>query len=280
MNNSRLCSSSICKNISDPIRKLNIFGSEIDFYFIKIVFFVIIISIGFYSSLSIIREYVEAYYSRIPQVSVVSSEENSTVAKPITTVHNNISEHVVTDEQSPVIDVYGSVYNLVTPKNLQEFMELQNYKLFPELSNIIILSVFEASKKYNVPAIILLSLMAVESNFDYSCVSKVGAIGLLQISKVWLDPKWDKSLISVGLIKNKKDLYNPKLNIMCGAYILNYYITMGNNKHIENPIQFSLTKYLGGDSNSHYVNVLKILGEYHVFTMLKTMKKGGKNANA
>lgn len=221
-----------------------------------------------------IRNYIETKYLSTNSVA-------STDTPLINNVHddsNNSTTTVV--NQSTGIDFIKSGYYRVTKETLQEFMERQNYKLFPELTTIIINGVFEASQKYNVPAIILLSLMSVESNFEYTSVSKTGAIGLFQISKIWLDPTWDKSLVSKGLVKHKKDLYNPKVNIMCGAYIMRYYMDMGEHKKDSNPIKFSLTKYLGGDKNEHYTNVLNIIGEYHVFTLLKAMKGLKNNANA
>jgi hypothetical protein len=152
---------------------------------------------------------------------------------------------------------------------LISFMEVQNYKLFSELSSIIIDGIYMAAKDYNIPPIILFSLAAVESNFDYSAVSKTGSIGLFQISKVWMDPTWENSLVSKNIVKHKRELYSPIKNIRCGAYIIKHYMDIAKSKKIENTYQYALTKYLGGETNSHYQKVISLIGEYYIYSILK-----------
>jgi soluble lytic murein transglycosylase-like protein len=77
-------------------------------------------------------------------------------------------------------------------------------------------------QNYRNPKLIL-SVIKRESSFDIH--AKNGhCIGLMQVnSSVWFskDPKYN--LIKLGVLKSKKDLYNWKLNIKAGAYILKFY---------------------------------------------------------
>jgi soluble lytic murein transglycosylase-like protein len=166
-------------------------------------------------------------------------------------------------------------------KLLKSFVQDQNYKVFPALADIIIDAVFVASGKYDIPPVVLFALVKVESDFDYTSVSKTGAIGLTQISAVWLDPQNEKSLIKHGVIKTKRDLYNPLSSIMAGGYILRHYVDEGIRKKESNPIRYGVTRYLGGYKNDHYNNLITSIGEYYVHTLLSTgtkeeTKKGGK----
>lgn len=162
-------------------------------------------------------------------------------------------------------------------KLLKSFVQDQNYKVFPALADIIIDAVFEASKKYDIPPIVLFALVQVESDFDYTSVSKTGAIGLTQISQVWLDPTNDKSLIKHGVVKSKKDLYDPLNNIMAGGYILRHYVDEGIKRKESNPIRYGVTRYLGGYKNDHYNNLITGIWEYYVHTLLAAGPKEERN---
>jgi soluble lytic murein transglycosylase-like protein len=65
-----------------------------------------------------------------------------------------------------------------------------------------------ASERYNLPAELLLAVMAVESNFDHRAVSEKGAVGLMQLM-----PGTAKDMF-VG------DAYEPSQNIEGGARYL------------------------------------------------------------
>lgn len=150
------------------------------------------------------------------------------------------------------------------------FIHKKNPKVFPALATIITEGVKEASKKYEIPEVVLLALIDVESDYNYQAVSKVGAIGLTQVyPKVWLNPDNEKeNLIALGIIEKKEDLYDPKKNIMAGAFILHRYYTQEKKKGVNNPLEKALTRYFGGTQNRHYEKTCASVGEIVLYRQL------------
>jgi soluble lytic murein transglycosylase-like protein len=85
------------------------------------------------------------------------------------------------------------------------------------------------------------AIITVESGHNPKAKSKKGAIGLMQIRPV----VWEKELRQVGLIKTKKDLYDPEMNIRAGQYILIKMIARTKN------LEQALKWYSGGAKNYH-----------------------------
>jgi soluble lytic murein transglycosylase-like protein len=72
--------------------------------------------------------------------------------------------------------------------------------------------ILEAAAKHRVDPILILSVMSVESRFDYSVVSKGNAIGLMQVIHSWHQEK-----------SSKTGLFDPKNNIEVGTRIIAEY---------------------------------------------------------
>ena len=72
--------------------------------------------------------------------------------------------------------------------------------------------IHQASEKYNIDPILILSVIAVESKFNSSIVSESGQIGLLQIAHSWHQEK-----------SSRIGLFDPKNNILVGTRILREY---------------------------------------------------------
>lgn len=72
--------------------------------------------------------------------------------------------------------------------------------------------IFESGLKYNLDPLLIMAVIATESNFDYKAMSNGNAQGLMQIIYSWHKEKTSK----VGL-------FDPKNNIFVGAQILNEY---------------------------------------------------------
>ena len=70
----------------------------------------------------------------------------------------------------------------------------------------------QASKKHNVPILLLLSVAKGESNFNPRAVSNKGAIGIMQIL-------WPQTAKDLGFSR-RKDLFDPCRNIDAGARYL------------------------------------------------------------
>lgn len=72
--------------------------------------------------------------------------------------------------------------------------------------------IYEAAAKNAVDPLMILSVMRVESQFNYRALSPTGAIGLMQIIYSWHKEKTTKA-----------DLFDPKNNIDVGAQIIKEY---------------------------------------------------------
>lgn len=92
-------------------------------------------------------------------------------------------------------------------------------------------------------ALLLLSIIKVESEFVPTATSNKGAIGLTQI--MW--EHHGKELIKKGIIKDRRDLYDIETNIMAGSSILEDMLKGHGD------INKALTSYLG-EKNPTYVH--------------------------
>ena len=72
--------------------------------------------------------------------------------------------------------------------------------------------IFEAAAEYSLDPILLLSVIYTESKFNYKAISPTGPIGLFQIASSYHKEKTTKAA-----------LFDPKNNIMVGAWILREY---------------------------------------------------------
>ncbi len=72
--------------------------------------------------------------------------------------------------------------------------------------------IFEAGLKYNIDPLLILSVMSVESKFDYKAISPTGPIGLLQVAYTWHKEK-----------TTQVALFDPRNNINVGTQILKEY---------------------------------------------------------
>ncbi len=101
--------------------------------------------------------------------------------------------------------------------------------------------VFDAASKYAVDPILMLSVMAVESKFDYKAVSPTGPIGLFQVASTYHKDK-----------ASPEQLFDPKINIRVGAQILKEYSETSKSQHE------MLAKYSGSSDKSYGEKVFKI----------------------
>lgn len=90
-----------------------------------------------------------------------------------------------------------------------------------------------------------------ESNFDQAAISKKGAIGITQI----MPGIWTDVLIEQGIIKERRDLFDYKKNLLASSYILTeYYKETGCWKK-------ALNKYVGKGHKTYVRDVLATYGE-------------------
>lgn len=92
---------------------------------------------------------------------------------------------------------------------------------------------------------LILGIIAEESDFDPTAISSVGALGVGQVM-----PKvWEKELKEQGIITEKRDLFDPEINVLAMDYILlKYYKQFKDWNKV-------LNAYVGGDKQ--YVKAVK-----------------------
>lgn len=73
--------------------------------------------------------------------------------------------------------------------------------------------IYEAGTKYAVDPLMILSIMSVESRFDYKAISPTGPLGLLQVAATWHKDK----------VASPAALFDPKTNIHVGTQIVKEY---------------------------------------------------------
>ena len=86
-------------------------------------------------------------------------------------------------------------------------------------------------EKYNLDKNLVFAVIKAESGFKENAVSKVGAVGLMQIlpsTGEWVSKK-------IGLNYNENDLYDGEKNIEIGVYYLSYLLNLFDN-NLENAI--------------------------------------------
>ena len=140
---------------------------------------------------------------------------------------------------------------------MTEYMKKVQYKMYPELSNLIYISVMRSSKEFNLDPVILYSIIIKESTFRPFARSKKNCLGLTQVNpEIWLS-----ELKVIGIVKNKYDLYNPIKNIRSGAYIFSKMIKMSKGD-----VKKALRRYFGllrsGRRSGYDTKVLKIRTKY------------------
>ena len=102
--------------------------------------------------------------------------------------------------------------------------------------------IYEAGAVYAVDPILILSVMQVESKFDYKAISPTGPIGLLQVAWSWHKEKTTKA-----------ELFDPKTNIIVGTQILREYKNLSKSE-IETLLRYN------GSLGAAPVYAVKVLG--------------------
>ncbi|MFV2059278.1 MAG: lytic transglycosylase domain-containing protein [Gammaproteobacteria bacterium] len=118
-------------------------------------------------------------------------------------------------------------------------MSTRLHKTIKDPSNRISLlkQIHHEAKRVALPPELILSIIQVESNFDRFAISRVGAIGLMQIMPFWLKE-----------IGNEKDnLFNARTNLRFGCTILKYYLDKEKGN-----LTYALARYNGSKNSFVY----------------------------
>ncbi|MBO4569760.1 MAG: lytic transglycosylase domain-containing protein [Clostridia bacterium] len=117
-----------------------------------------------------------------------------------------------------LFDVLGVVFIKQFPTKYSEYVEA-------------------SSIEFNVNKEIIYSIMKAESGFDKDCVSKAGAVGLMQVMPETAD--WVKQKLG----DDSFDLTDPKTNIRYGTYYFSYLFNKFND------LVTALAAYNAGEGN-------------------------------
>jgi len=93
------------------------------------------------------------------------------------------------------------------------------------------------AKRVDLAPELILSVIQVESNFNRFAISRVGAIGLMQIMPFWLK--------EIG--RTNDNLFNMRTNLRFGCTILKYYL-----KKEKGNLTYALARYNGSKNSFVY----------------------------
>lgn len=102
--------------------------------------------------------------------------------------------------------------------------------------------IYESGAKYGVDPLLVLSVMKVESKFNYRAISPTGPIGLLQVAWSWHKEK-----------SSKDSLFDPKTNIFVGTQIIKEYKNLSSS---ETELLLRYNGSLGSFSPQYAIKVL------------------------
>jgi len=121
--------------------------------------------------------------------------------------------------------------------------------------------IVEESMKTNKP-LLLLALIEVESNYVPTAVSSKGALGLTQV----MPNVHEKTLITKGIIKEKRDLFDIAPSIRAGNYVLDTCLSSSKGD-----VSKALEGYLGGQDKWYVNRILANLANLYLATVTKNV---------
>ncbi len=144
-------------------------------------------------------------------------------------VNMNALQNEMGDIRKEVTDLRG----LIQENTMENLIHLKILVLNPKVPNKtareIASVVHKYAQIYHRDPDLILSVMRVESNFDPEAVSKMGAVGLMQIMPHWVD-----------VLGIQCDLKDPDCNTKYGLQIL------GSYEHLYGSLDMALTVYNRG----------------------------------
>lgn len=112
-----------------------------------------------------------------------------------------------------------------------------------DFAKLVVEETFNNAAKADVDPFVMLAIMKVESEFDYTARSKAGAIGLTQVI-----PKWH-----MDKMPNTAHVYDPKNNIRVGTEVMAEYLSWYNGDMRKALLQYNGSLHLPGSDYSNKV---------------------------
>lgn len=158
----------------------------------------------------------------------------------------------------------GSSFVIVNRDTLLADMTERFPNISPRVSKVIVDTIIEEAKKYDLNPIILYSLGVVESSHRYwiehakvmiEVPNANGAMKKIQAEAVgWGGVMWEhhhKMLIEKGIAKTRADLFYPDVNIRASAAIYNMYFQMPLKDGVKNQDVSAQRRYFGGNYKAY-----------------------------
>jgi soluble lytic murein transglycosylase len=146
---------------------------------------------------------------------------------------------------------------------LQEFVGRNGQRMYPRLSREIVDSAIKYSEKYDLSPILVLAIVATESEFYPFALSKHNAKGLMQINP---DAN-QRLLLQEGIFNEPADIFDPERNIEAGCFLLRRFIN-------ESPdFNTALDKYLGANSASYKAQIHEAMGKILLLGITKELNR-------
>lgn len=142
----------------------------------------------------------------------------------------------------------------INTTSLKQIVQNKQPKLDPALTQPIANAISKYSKEFNLPELLIISLIERESSFNPQAVSSANCIGLMQINpKAHTDKLKEQNI-------NRNQLFHIDNNIHLGVRILSEYYKQTQS------IEKALMKYVGGNQAGY---VCDILASYTDLTISK-----------
>ena len=159
----------------------------------------------------------------------------------LTTVITGMGLYEAIAESNACLTKKAELHNEVTyadnqRKHIRDYLKTK-YRLHDRDAKHLADYILEASEDYKVPAKLLAAMVKTESNFNAHAVSHAGAYGIMQIMPWWTKVKHFQKATG---IKHAQALFNPRMSIRAGAYILSHYVAEGGS------LVRGVTMYNGG----------------------------------
>lgn len=137
--------------------------------------------------------------------------------------------------QTEVVDLRSLMETNVAEELIYLKILVLNSRVSNQTARQIASAIYHAARRYERDPDLILSIMSVESGFDPTIVSHMGAIGLMQIMPQWIE-----------VLDIRCDLNNPECNIRYGLQILGAY------EQLYGKLEMALTAYNRGPGPVDY----------------------------
>lgn len=159
-------------------------------------------------------------------------------------------------------------------QDLERYIRSRYPDVPAELADIIAVKTDRLCAEKNIPFVLIVGLMEVESRFNPFAISSVGARGLLQVMpQYWME--------TLG-VESEREFHGVEVGINAGIHVLQHYIDKNNGN-----VTRALQNYNGTKGNEFHEMVYEKVGRFATFRVhLKNKKvlevrnvkgKGSKN---